>query len=218
MENLIKPAQYAKDYGISRQAVYAKIKKGILASKEVDGQIYVDLSSEQAILNENAANTLRQPQTNNVLHTSLHAEYRTVLASKNETIETLKSRIEDLKESNEQMTSVLKGEIDLLKQAFNEMKLVYSNQLLGSSLNMPEVLPQTVQNVEYAQIQEENRQWVTLEEYLDNFSINPKYHVAIMDYVDTVYEMGDSRVMLIEGALRVDSKVVDLDFAREALK
>jgi len=30
MEKLMKPAEYAKELGISRQAVYAKIKRGIL--------------------------------------------------------------------------------------------------------------------------------------------------------------------------------------------
>jgi predicted DNA-binding protein YlxM (UPF0122 family) len=34
MSRLIKPSEYAKQSGISRQAVYAKIKKGLLKSKK----------------------------------------------------------------------------------------------------------------------------------------------------------------------------------------
>ena len=41
MEKLMKPAEYAKELGISRQAVYAKIKRGILTAKNVDGKLYI---------------------------------------------------------------------------------------------------------------------------------------------------------------------------------
>ncbi|MBD3797858.1 MAG: DUF3972 domain-containing protein, partial [Campylobacterales bacterium] len=45
MSKLVKPAQYAKEAGISRQAVYAKIKRGTLKSKEVDDQLFVVLDN-----------------------------------------------------------------------------------------------------------------------------------------------------------------------------
>ena len=38
MEKLMKPAEYAQKLGISRQAVYAKIKRGILTAKNVEGK------------------------------------------------------------------------------------------------------------------------------------------------------------------------------------
>ena len=41
MSKLIKPIEYAVEQGISRQAVYAKIKKGTLNSKTVDGKMYI---------------------------------------------------------------------------------------------------------------------------------------------------------------------------------
>ena len=41
MEKLMKPAEYAQELGISRQAVYAKIKRGILTAKNVEGKLYI---------------------------------------------------------------------------------------------------------------------------------------------------------------------------------
>ena len=41
MEKLMKPAEYAQELGISRQAVYAKIKRGILKAKNVEGKLYI---------------------------------------------------------------------------------------------------------------------------------------------------------------------------------
>ena len=37
----MKPVEYAQELGISRQAVYAKIKRGILRAKNVEGKLYI---------------------------------------------------------------------------------------------------------------------------------------------------------------------------------
>jgi len=48
METLMKPAEYARKLRISRQAVYAKVKKGILASKEVERKLYIVVNNTLA--------------------------------------------------------------------------------------------------------------------------------------------------------------------------
>ena len=45
MDRMVKPAEYAKELGISRQAVYAKIKRGVLNSKNIDGKLYIVVST-----------------------------------------------------------------------------------------------------------------------------------------------------------------------------
>lgn len=214
MENLIKPSQYAKECGISRQAVYAKIKKGTIHSKEVNGQIYIDLNSDNMSPNAQAEEIepIEQIKAN-----SFHAEHQTVLASKNETIEILKSRINDLKESNEQITSVLRGEIDLLKQAFTEMRSIYSSKLLSSQHQLALSEERLNNKTEEVAPLEDYKQWVTVVRYLSKYSINPKYYASIMDYVDKIYEDGDDRTRLINHEVRLNSNKVDLEFAKEAL-
>lgn len=49
MSRLVKPIEYAKEQGISRQAVYAKIKKGLLPSKTVEGKIYIVLEESATV-------------------------------------------------------------------------------------------------------------------------------------------------------------------------
>lgn len=217
MENLIKPSQYAKQYGISRQAVYAKIKKGTVSSKEINGQIYIDLNSDIELPKveiEKKQENIHQKE--HIASTTINTEYQTILSSKNETIEILKSRINDLKESNEQMTSVLRGEIDLLKQAFNEMKSIYAHKLL-SAQNLPKISSENKSTIDMKTEQYDYKQWITVVRYLYKYSINPKYYANIMDYVDKIYENGDSRTKLINHEIRLDSQMVDLEFAREAL-
>ena len=48
MEKLMKPAEYAQELGISRQAVYAKIKRGILTAKNVEGKLYIVVDNDSA--------------------------------------------------------------------------------------------------------------------------------------------------------------------------
>jgi hypothetical protein len=118
MENLIKPVDYAKKMGISRQAVYAKIKKGLLPSRNVDGKIYIVLEEEPAP--SEAPAPAEAPLTENT---------RELLAAKEETIAVLKETIRDLKETNRMITSTLRSEVELLKEAFGEMKTLYAARL-----------------------------------------------------------------------------------------
>ncbi|NPA29018.1 MAG: DUF3972 domain-containing protein [Epsilonproteobacteria bacterium] len=123
MQQLVKPSEYAKMHGLSRQSVYAKIKRGTLPSRKIDGRFYV-------IVSDNAeADTVTEEVDNDPIeHVSLIEEYREIIRAKDETIEVLKASIEDLKEANAQITQTLQQEITLLKQAFNEMKAIYRRE------------------------------------------------------------------------------------------
>jgi len=124
MQQLVKPSEYAKMHGLSRQSVYAKIKRGTLPARKVDGRYYVivatDIESETDDPEEKIVN-----KEEKIEHVSLIDEYREIIKAKDETIEVLKNSIEDLKESNRQITKTLQEEIALLKQAFNEMRAIY---------------------------------------------------------------------------------------------
>ncbi len=117
MENLIKPVDYAAKMGISRQAVYAKIKKGLLPSRNVGGKIYIVLEEEEA----------KREGGNEPSLESQSAEK--LLEAKDETIAVLKETIRDLKETNRMITTTLRSEVELLKEAFGEMKTLYAAQI-----------------------------------------------------------------------------------------
>jgi len=124
MQQLIKPSEYAQMHGLSRQSVYAKIKRGTLPARKIDGRYYVivatDIESETDEPEEKTVNDKEK-----IEHVSLNDEYREIIKAKDETIEVLKNSIEDLKEANKQITKTLQEEIALLKQAFHEMRAIY---------------------------------------------------------------------------------------------
>lgn len=129
MQQLVKPSEYAKMFGISRQSVYAKIKRGTLPSRKVDGRYYVIVSDD--VVNE-AEETVPPVSAENeeIEHVSLIDEYREIIRAKDETIEVLKASIDNLKEANAQITQTLQQEITLLKQAFNEMRTIYQRDYM----------------------------------------------------------------------------------------
>lgn len=121
MQQLVKPSEYAQMHGLSRQSVYAKIKRGTLPSRKIDGRYYV-------IVADNIEPEVdKSDKEESIEHVSLIEEYREILKAKDETIEVLKASIEDLKEANAQITQTLQEEINLLKQAFHEMRTIYQS-------------------------------------------------------------------------------------------
>ncbi len=121
MQQLVKPSEYAQMHGLSRQSVYAKIKRGTLPSRKIDGRYYVIVAGD--IEPEVDKSTTEDP----IEQVSLINEYRETLKAKDETIAVLKASIEDLKEANAQITQTLQEEIELLKQAFHEMRTIYQS-------------------------------------------------------------------------------------------
>ena len=129
MQQLVKPSEYAKMYGISRQSVYAKIKRGTLPSRKVDGRYYVIVSDDIVNEADEEVESQESPQ-DEIEHVSLIDEYREIIRAKDETIDVLKASIEDLKEANAQITQTLQQEITLLKQAFHEMRAIYQRDYM----------------------------------------------------------------------------------------
>lgn len=130
MEKLMKPAEYAKELSISRQAVYAKIKRGILTAKNVDGKLYImvdkEASEEKApAVPESKKTTATKPASSP--SEEPRTDYKALLEAKDETIAVLKETVKDLKESNKQISTTLRGEVDLLKEAFHEMRTLLYN-------------------------------------------------------------------------------------------
>jgi len=199
MENLIKPVDYAAKMGISRQAVYAKIKKGVLASKNVGGKIYIVLDEESFDKEAGEQNSSEAAEG-----------VQKLLEAKEETIAVLKETIRDLKETNQMITSTLRSEVELLKEAFGEMKTLYAAQIehirkgeepiplaeiaesetkpaLSESLkesNPTTVVPKT-----------EEERFITLEDFLEEQGIRKKkLRKRLTELAEQRYKKGDKKI------------------------
>ena len=211
MEKLMKPAEYAKELGISRQAVYAKIKRGILRAKNVEGKLYIVVDNDSVSKTQDNTNASPKPKTKNsatvTSDNSSVEEYKRLLAAKDETISVLKGTVEDLKESNKQMSTTLKGEIDLLKSAFSEMRTLYRQRIEQmKSEQLPksdEVLDVKVKQPIQA---EELREWIGTKRFLKRQNIlKEKQKEKILKRLKKAFKNGDSRLNKIDGKLKVDA-------------
>jgi predicted DNA-binding protein YlxM (UPF0122 family) len=194
MSKLIKPAQYAKQYNISRQAVYAKIKRGTLQSKEVEGQLFIvldtslpsDLASQDRVV---------QPIKEKSIGVEIH--YAELLKSKDETIKALESRIEDLKESNEQMAGTLRGEVELLKEAFYEMKQLYRSKLEAKNHSKTFAIEAKPKSA----IVED---WISIKNFFKYFNIKEKKQTKIKNKIQKAYLNGDTRLKMSNEKIKID--------------
>ena len=210
MGRLMKPIEYAKAQGISRQAVYAKIKKGVLSSKNVDGKIYIVLD-EELISKEN--DTVPEQQENNSPHL---IDVKELLNSKEQTITVLKESISDLKHTNTEINTTLRGEIELLKQVFTEMRNLYvkqvdymntekklelenkhsSNNAKANLVDMNESIYNEVLSVDEIPNDEEEC-WIALSEFLERSGIRKeKKKNKIANRLKKAYKAKDKRIKI----------------------
>jgi len=198
MSKLVKPTEYAKSQGISRQAVYAKIKKGILTSKTVDGKIYIVLEKElQNILEQQILSE------KDVEDTASHlVDVKELLSSKEQTIAILKESISDLKQTNTEINTTLRGEIELLKQVFTEMRSLYVKQVdyMSSEKHLKlenRYTKEEIASVEEAKVDEEEECWITLEEFFDRSNIHKeKKRLKLEKRLTKAFKKGDSRIKM----------------------
>lgn len=205
MEKLMKPTEYALKLGISRQAVYAKIKRGILTAKNVEGKLYIVLDKE----NETSDKEKVPTENNTVKKTTQTAipkqdnqDYKALLKAKDETISVLKGTVKDLKKTNKQITTTLKGEIDLLKEAFYEMRTLYVHQLeQKKSQHLDEAI-----DIVTDEVLPEEENWIGVKKFFKHNKIKQeKAQNKIMKRLKKAYKLGDERIMKVENKLKFNA-------------
>jgi predicted DNA-binding protein YlxM (UPF0122 family) len=208
MEKLMKPAEYAKELGISRQAVYAKIKRGILTAKDVEGKLYIVVDNEAeetpkktvstAAKNDDKPAAAKRTKTADTKYTP--KEYEALLAAKDETISVLKGTVKDLKKSHKQISTTLRGEIDLLKEAFHEMRTLYMHQLEHKQPETEaiDVVTDTVES-------ETETEWVSVKKFFKKTGVEKtKRQEKLLKRLKKAWKSGDSRLQKFEGKLKID--------------
>ncbi len=210
MEKLIKPVEYAHQLGISRQAVYAKIKRGILQSKSVDGKLYIVMDEKSQVSQKPQADDEISIQKRNdttspsAKKASLDVDYEMLLQAKDETIGVLKGTVKDLKKSNKQMSTTLRGEIDLLKEAFHEMRTMYVTQI--EQIRQPE-LTVIHKPIDVATIEPDEKRWISLKKFFKKHKIvKTKKQKNMIKKIKKAYKKGDARILAEEGEIKLNKR------------
>jgi len=204
----MKPAEYAKELGISRQAVYAKIKRGILTAKNVEGKLYivVDNSTDETPVEPASTETVEQTQSTPVSQaapTSDNKDYKALLKAKDETISVLKGTVKDLKKSNKQISTTLKGEVDLLKDAFHEMRSLYVLQLEQKKVPAHDDAIDVVSEEDHVEVEIE--QWISVKRFFKQHDIGKeKQQDKVVKRLNKAYKLGDDRLMMVEKKLKIN--------------
>jgi len=202
MEKLMKPVEYAKELGISRQAVYAKIKRGILTAKNVDGKLYIVVDNSKKTEESAVKPAVEKPKKSKATSPSAQSrnrDYETLLSAKDETISVLKGTVKDLKKTNKQISTTLKGEIDLLKEAFHEMRNLYVLQLEQREEETIEVISEE----EGVEVEEEK--WVSVKKFFKKLGVTKeKQQEKMMKRLKKAYKEGEEYLMKEEGKWKVN--------------
>ena len=216
MSKLIKPIEYAKSQGISRQAVYAKIKKGLLESKIIDGKIYIVLDTDLPVIPQVGDEGSEDKE---VLNSHL-VDVKELLNSKEETISVLKESISDLKQTNTEINTTLRGEIELLKQVFTEMRNLYVKQVdymsIEKSLELENRQYLKVEEPALEELDEEESCWITVERFFERFEVlKKKRKKKVLKRLKKAYKEKDSRIKREDGVLFLRCEGLYSDFLKK---
>ncbi|RUT48959.1 DNA-binding protein [Campylobacter fetus] len=164
----------AEILGITKEAVYNRIRRNSLKSEEINGVKYVILDDK----------TVKKP-SNKTIKTNNQDEFTNFLLS----------QIENLKEINKRLSAdkdrIFKEKEQLLLAKNEEIKEIYKNsderlkrflQMLENSLNLPSQTQKPLAiDVEYEEIKDKN--WITLSDFLLNLKIKPKKLKKLQNYL-----------------------------------
>jgi len=198
MSKLVKPIEYAAEQGISRQAVYAKIKKGTLNSKTVDGKMYIvmDEVEKREERSETLIEEVIAPHLVNV---------KELLSSKDQTISILQESISDLKHTNTEINTTLRGEIELLKQVFTEMRNLYVKQVDYMVVDKQKELEKQSAPIEAISLRERSDAddcWITLEAFFERCKITKeKRKIKIVKRLRKAFMKNDERIKMEEDTI-----------------
>jgi hypothetical protein len=134
LERLVTTTQAAQILGLSLQGIHYRIKKNQLKSIKQAGKIFVYISDKME--KDSVLEYTKSKETIN----SNNEKVETIIEVKNEQIVLLKkslkwtkkqydSEIKRLEKNQKDLTDVFKSEINLLQNAFNEMRSIYKPQL-----------------------------------------------------------------------------------------
>jgi len=197
MSKLVKPIEYAAEQGISRQAVYAKIKKGTLTSKTVDGKMYI-------VVDEVEEREERSEKADESVAPHL-VDVKELLSSKDQTISVLQESISDLKHTNTEINTTLRGEIELLKQVFTEMRNLYVKQVDYMVIDKQKELEKQSAPIEAISLKEssdEDECWITLEEFFERCKITKeKRKTKIVKRLRKAFMKNDERIKMEEDTI-----------------
>lgn len=192
MSKLIKPIEYASSQGISRQAVYAKIKKGTLNSKRVDGKMYI-IVDEVDVKEEKNKKTAEDIAPHLI-------DVKELLTSKDQTISILQESISDLKHTNTEINTTLRGEIELLKQVFTEMRNLYVKQvdyMVTDKQKELEKQSAPIKALSLKENKEEDDCWITLEEFFERCKIyKEKRKIKVVKRLRKAFMKNDERIKM----------------------
>ena len=192
MSKLVKPIEYASSQGISRQAVYAKIKKGTLNSKTVDGKMYIIV--EEAESGETESKKTVKEVTSDLINV------KELLTSKDQTISVLQESISDLKHTNTEINTTLRGEIELLKQVFSEMRNLYVKQVDYMVVDKQKELEKQsapIQAISIKESSEEDDCWISLDEFFERCKITKeKRKIKVVKRLRKAFMKDDKRIKM----------------------
>ncbi|QFR50342.1 DNA-binding protein [Sulfurimonas lithotrophica] len=201
-------AEAAEFFGVSKEAIHNRIRRGSLVSEVEDGQKYVMVDSDSQATTKPSKKTT----TNRSNNTHTDSKYYKLLEEQNSQlqnkVEKLETETRTLRDQKEQMLIEERIKIEnIYKEKDEQLKNIIN--MISSNL-MLETKP-TIETAESVEAEIEAEEWISLNKFLKSRDVKKsKRKKIIKDFVKKA-EKGDESILLKDKKCYIDINRFEYD-------
>lgn len=209
--NKMSVAEAAEFFGVSKEAIHNRIRRGSLSSEVIDGQKYVNIDDKSQSTIKNVKRTTASKSNNNQADDKYYKYLEEQNSKLQEKVEKLESETRSLRDQKEQMLIEEREKIESIykekdEQLKNIINMISSNLMLESKVT-PQNEDSLEAEIETVEVHNEpliEESWTSLNKFLKSRDYKKSKRKKIIDSFIKKAKKGDNTILVKEGKCYID--------------
>jgi hypothetical protein len=207
-------ADAAEFFGVSKEAIHNRIRRGSLRCEVIDGQKYVDIDAKSTPANKTKNTHQRKTSNIDSKYNEFLEEQNSMLQKKVEKLENETRTLRDQKEQmlideREKIESIYKEKDEQLKSVIN---MISSNLMLEKKPEVQESVEAEIETLEVHAEPQLQENWISLKKFLKAQNYKKEKRKKIEKQFMKKAKKGDDTILIKEDKCYIDLDRFGYDF------
>ncbi len=207
-------ADAAEFFGVSKEAIHNRIRRGSLRCEVIDGQKYVDIDAKSTPANKTKNTHQRKTSNIDSKYNEFLEEQNSMLQKKVEKLENETRTLRDQKEQmlideREKIESIYKEKDEQLKSVIN---MISSNLMLEKKPEVQESVEAEIETLEVHAEPQLQENWISLKKFLKAQNYKKEKRKKIEKQFMKKAKKGDDTILVKEDKCYIDLDRFGYDF------
>jgi hypothetical protein len=207
-------ADAAEFFGVSKEAIHNRIRRGSLTCEVIDGQKYVDIDAKSTPANKTKNTHQRKTSNIDSKYNEFLEEQNSMLQKKVEKLENETRTLRDQKEQmlideREKIESIYKEKDEQLKSVIN---MISSNLMLEKKPEVQESVEAEIETLEVHAEPQLQENWISLKKFLKAQNYKKEKRKKIEKQFMKKAKKGDDTILVKEDKCYIDLDRFGYDF------